>query len=117
MIGEKQKRQKFMGLDKVVCIASETHLLQKILKERQIVDKVLQGRVQTKNTLVTNAWYYHALKEVQKSILDIKASLDKKLSGDLLAPDIRRCLPYLGEIAGEVTNEEQLDYIFSKFCI
>ncbi|MGZ3854292.1 MAG: tRNA uridine-5-carboxymethylaminomethyl(34) synthesis GTPase MnmE, partial [Flavisolibacter sp.] len=39
------------------------------------------------------------------------------LPGDLLALDIRRCLQYLGEITGEVTNEDQLDYIFSKFCI
>jgi tRNA modification GTPase len=39
------------------------------------------------------------------------------LPGDLLALDIRRSLHYLGEITGEITNEDQLDYIFSKFCI
>ena len=59
----------------------------------------------------------HALKEVEKSLTDIKKGLDKKLPGDLLALDIRRCLHYLGEITGEVTNEDTLDYIFSKFCI
>jgi tRNA modification GTPase len=37
--------------------------------------------------------------------------------GDLLALDIRRALHFLGEITGEVTNEDQLDFIFSKFCI
>jgi tRNA U34 5-carboxymethylaminomethyl modifying GTPase MnmE/TrmE len=35
----------------------------------------------------------------------------------LALDDIRRCLHYLGEITGEITNEDQLDYIFSKFCI
>ena len=45
------------------------------------------------------------------------ADLDNKVPGDLLALDIRRCLHYLGEITGEITNEDQLDYIFSKFCI
>jgi tRNA modification GTPase len=44
-------------------------------------------------------------------------SLDNRLPGDLLALDIRQCLHYLGEITGEITNEDQLDYIFSKFCI
>jgi tRNA modification GTPase len=39
------------------------------------------------------------------------------LPGDLLALDIRRCLHYLGGITGAITNEDQLDYIFSKFCI
>ena len=36
---------------------------------------------------------------------------------DLLSLDIRNCLHWLGEITGEITNEDQLDYIFSKFCI
>jgi len=30
---------------------------------------------------------------------------------------IRTCLHYLGEITGEITTEDKLDYIFSKFCI
>ncbi len=82
-----------------------------------MVDAVLQGDIQTENTIITNARHYHALKEVAKSLDDIKTGLDNKLPGDLLALDIRRCLHYLGEITGEITNEDQLDYIFSKFCI
>ncbi|MGZ5220644.1 MAG: tRNA uridine-5-carboxymethylaminomethyl(34) synthesis GTPase MnmE, partial [Chitinophagaceae bacterium] len=61
--------------------------------------------------------HYHALKEAAKSLTDIQAGLDSKLPGDLLALDIRRCLHYLGEITGQVSNEDMLDYIFSKFCI
>jgi tRNA modification GTPase len=87
-----------------------------VLKER-MVDKVISGQVQAEDTIVTNARHYHALKEVAKSLTDIKKGLDDKLTGDLLALDIRRALHYLGEITGEITNEDQLDYIFSKFCI
>jgi tRNA modification GTPase len=54
---------------------------------------------------------------VNQSIDDISAGLDNHISGDLLSLDIRRCLHYLGEITGEITNEDRLDYIFSKFCI
>ncbi|MGH2644561.1 MAG: hypothetical protein ACRDE2_11475 [Chitinophagaceae bacterium] len=39
------------------------------------------------------------------------------MPGDLLALDIRHCLHYIGEITGEVSNKEVLDYVFSKFCI
>jgi len=46
-----------------------------------------------------------------------EAMAKEKFSSDLLALDIRRCLHYLGEITGEISNEDQLDYIFSKFCI
>jgi tRNA modification GTPase len=82
-----------------------------------MVDAILQGKVETENTIITNARHYHALKEVQQSLIDITNGLDNNLPGDLLALDIRRCLHYLGEITGEITNEDQLDYIFSKFCI
>jgi tRNA modification GTPase len=47
----------------------------------------------------------------------VRAGLDNGLPGDLLTPDIRRALHYLGEITGEVTTEEQLSWIFGKFCI
>jgi tRNA modification GTPase len=43
--------------------------------------------------------------------------MDNQLPGDLIALDIRRCLYFLGEITGEITTEDKLDYIFSKFCI
>jgi tRNA modification GTPase len=82
-----------------------------------MVDAVLQGKVQAGNTIITNARHYHALKETDKSLIDIRKGLDTNLPGDLLALDIRRCLHYLGEITGEVSSEDLLDYIFSKFCI
>ena len=47
----------------------------------------------------------------------IHNGLDAGLSGDLLAEDIRSALKSLGEITGEVTNDEVLGNIFSKFCI
>jgi len=69
------------------------------------------------NVIITNARHYAALTEVNKSLQEIKAGLSNKISGDLLATDISQCLFYLGEITGEITNEDRLDYIFSKFCI
>ena len=115
-IGEETVRQKFAGNNKMIFISAKQHLHTDMLKER-MVDAVLQGQVQTESTIITNARHYHALKEVLNSLTDIKNGLDNKLPGDLLALDIRSCLHYLGEITGEITNNDQLDYIFSKFCI
>ena len=114
-IGEDAAQQKFSG-DGILFISAKANHHIDVLKER-LVDKVVQGNVQTESTIVTNARHYAALQEVQKSLDDIKAAMDNQLPGDLLALDIRRCLHYLGEITGEVTNEDKLDYIFSKFCI
>jgi tRNA modification GTPase len=85
--------------------------------KQQMVDWVLAGRHLKEDTIVTNARHYQALLEVDRSLADIHKGIAENRSGDLLALDIRRCLHYLGEITGQITNEDQLDYIFSKFCI
>lgn len=114
--GEEVIKEKFIDLAGIVFISAKQNLHTEVLKEK-MVDAVLKGEMQTESTIITNARHYHALKEVLKSLTDIKNGLNNKLSGDLLSLDIRRCLHYLGEITGEVTNEDMLDYIFSKFCI
>jgi tRNA modification GTPase len=48
---------------------------------------------------------------------DVAVGLENEVTGDLLALDIRQALHYLGTITGQITNEDQLDFIFSKFCI
>ncbi len=116
MEGERAAKEKFSFVEKVIFISAKAGMNTEVLLDR-MVDAVLEGKLLVEDTVVTNARHYHALKEVQKSLSDIRKGLDEKIPGDLLASDIRKCLYYLGEITGEVTNEEQLNYIFSKFCI
>ncbi len=73
--------------------------------------------INNENVVITNARHYAALTEISRSLQEIQAGIDNKITGDLLSIDINRCLHFLGEITGEVTNEDRLDYIFSKFCI
>lgn len=114
--GEVDLKNKFSAIGEMIFISAKHNLHTEVLKER-MMDAVLQGNLETENTIVTNVRHYHALREVALSLIDIKNGLDNKLPGDLLALDIRSCLQYLGEITGEITNDDQLDYIFSKFCI
>jgi tRNA modification GTPase len=116
LVDETYARSKFEAQGNIIYISAKNSLHLEVLKER-LVDQVLEGRVQADDTIVTNARHYHALKEVQTSLRDIRYGLDNGLPGDLLALDIRRCLHFLGDITGEITTEDQLDYIFSKFCI
>lgn len=113
--GEQKAQQKFSG-DAVLFIAAKSNKHINVLKER-LADKVVQGTIHSENTIVTNARHFSALQEVEKSLNDIYTGLENNLPSDLLALDIRRCLHYLGEITGEISNEDRLDYIFSKFCI
>ena len=82
-----------------------------------LFNQTVQSSLQSESTIITNARHYEALQQVSLCLKEIKNGLDIRLSGDLLSLDIRRCLYYLGEITGEITNEDKLDYIFSKFCI
>jgi len=113
--GDTAVAKKFEGIDALFISAKTQHHIDS-LKSR-LVDKVLQGNVNTESTIVTNARHYHALQQVSSALSDVRNGMDNNIPGDLLALDIRRALHYLGEITGQVTNEDQLDYIFSKFCI
>jgi len=115
-LGEDRARSKFNSIPGILFISAKTQQRINALKER-LVDLVLQGQTQLEGTIVTNARHYQALQQVAQSLTTIHQGLDDKLPGDLLSLDIRHCLHYLGEITGEITSEDRLDYIFSKFCI
>jgi tRNA modification GTPase len=114
--GEESAKRQFDGIPNMLFVSAITRQHIENLKERML-DVVLEGQVQTESTIITNARHYHALQQLHSSLMDVSKGLTDKLPGDLLAIDIRRCLQYLGEITGEITNEDQLEYIFSKFCI
>ena len=83
----------------------------------ELVNKAIDGQINTEATIVTNARHFDALQKLFNAIEDVHEGLNKNIQSDLLALDIRQALYYLGEITGEITNEDQLDFIFSKFCI
>jgi tRNA modification GTPase len=114
--GDAKAKEKFAGQENIIFISAKNGNGVESLKSR-MVNAVLQGRIDTESTVVTNARHHQSLQQVATSLKDIKAGLHNNIPGDLLAIDIRRCLHYLGEITGEITNDDQLDYIFSKFCI
>jgi tRNA modification GTPase len=109
-------RRKFSGIPEAIFISARERRDIEILRQR-LVDQVLQGNTNFDGTIVTNARHFHALQQVAESLATIHRGLDELLTGDLLALDIRHCLHYLGEITGEITTDDRLDYIFSKFCI
>jgi len=100
----------------IMLISAQQRLHLQELKDR-LVEMAQQSRVQGEGSIITNARHYAALQKVKQGIQDIYLGLEQHISSDLLANDIRKCLHDLGEITGEVTTEDILDYIFSHFCI
>ena len=85
--------------------------------KKVLTQKVVGDGLQKEGTIVTNARHATALKKLLYALVDIETGLANNATGDLLAIDINQALHYLGTITGQITNEDQLDYIFSKFCI
>jgi tRNA modification GTPase len=73
--------------------------------------------INTEGTVVVNARHYAALQQADQALGDAWDGLANGLTGDLVAQDIRRVLLFLGEITGEVTVDDLLGSIFSRFCI
>ncbi len=66
---------------------------------------------------VTSARHFDALRRGEQSLSLALRSLESGESNEFIAVDLRNALDCLGEITGEVTTEEILNNIFSKFCI
>ncbi|HLT42969.1 MAG TPA: tRNA uridine-5-carboxymethylaminomethyl(34) synthesis GTPase MnmE [Sphingobacteriaceae bacterium] len=71
----------------------------------------------TNETILTNIRHVEALRHTEEALNRVLENVDNPITSDFLAMDIKQALHYLGEIVGEVTTDDLLDNIFSKFCI
>ena len=73
--------------------------------------------VSATDTIVTNARHAESLRKALNALTKVTEGLNANVPSDLLALDIRYALDELGSITGQVTNDDLLGNIFSKFCI
>lgn len=78
---------------------------------------LFKATLQTNDTLLTNVRHYEAMCKILESLEPVKEGLESGVSGDLLMVDIRQALYYIGQITGEITTDEVLGTIFSRFCV
>lgn len=69
------------------------------------------------DVVVNNVRHYEALQNALVAICRVIDGLESGISGDFLSRDIRECMHFLGEITGQISNDEILGNIFGKFCI
>ena len=67
--------------------------------------------------VVMNQRHRQHLQDALDAVRQARDALDRGVSGDMLTLDLRAALQELGAITGEITNEDVLDQIFSRFCI
>ena len=69
------------------------------------------------NTIVSNSRHYDSLNKSNEALEAVLKGLSTGVTGDFVAMDIRRSLHHLGEITGEISTDDLLDSIFTRFCI
>ena len=87
--------------------------LKKLMKQRALENK----HYDASSLLVTSSRHRDALLKSQEHVRSALEALDRGMTGDFLSIDLRAALNELGTITGEITNEDVLDSIFSRFCI
>ena len=84
--------------------------------QRELV-RIAKQTMDTSAVMLSNARHYEAISRAHEAICRVQDGLRDNLSGELLSMDLQDCLSALGEVTGQITNQEVLSNIFSKFCI
>lgn len=84
------------------------------LQQRLVQAAALQP---TDGAVISNARHYEALMRAKEAIERVQQGLKNNVSGEFLSMDLQDVLNALGEITGQITSQEVLNNIFSKFCI
>ena len=85
--------------------------------KNELSSYVEQLQSEESNVVITNQRHFEALQKSLDAVNKVKEAISFQISTELLAYELRNALEHLGTISGEVTNNEILGNIFSKFCI
>jgi tRNA modification GTPase len=116
MLAEAEIKNKFKDIHNLLTISARKGNGIEELKNH-LYTAALQGATIKESVVLTNSRHYEALQQTLQNIGNAKKGIENKLSGELVASDIRSALSHLGEITGEVTTDDLLGNIFSRFCI
>lgn len=100
----------------IIYISAEKRDNLEALKEK-LLDLINLNTFKTGSAIVTNIRHYDSLLQTRNALNDVLAGLANGVTNDFLALDIRNSLQHLGEITGEISTDDLLANIFSKFCI
>ena len=84
---------------------------------RKEMVRLARESMNTSAVMLSNARHYEAVSRAHEAIIRVQQGLKDGLSGELLSLDLQDCLNAMGEVTGQITNQEVLANIVSKLCI
>ncbi|MEY4593665.1 MAG: hypothetical protein RIQ47_75 [Bacteroidota bacterium] len=106
----------FKSIPDILLVSAKEGTNLDILRDA-LLRRFRSGELESGDTIVTNARHIAELKLTDESLERVENGLAGGVTNDFIAGDLRYALHHLGMITGEISNEDLLDTIFSKFCI
>jgi len=113
-----------LEIEKAVATLTNKTTLECSAKQGRNIDKLLQHLQETTSSqyaaydiIVSNARHMEAFQQAYQSLQLVRRGLEEKISGDFISIDIRSALQSLSSITGQISNEDILSAVFSRFCI
>lgn len=82
-----------------------------------MVNQITQGFDMANDTIVSNVRHVEALRLTEEALIKAEEGLYGPITSDFVAMDIRQAMYHLGTITGDISTDDLLGNIFSKFCI
>lgn len=103
--------------ENLIISINDEKLFSKLKKEMVRIVTSSLSEIKSDKIILTNLRHKICLENTVNSLDNVIKSIDDNMSGEFISIDLRNALSHLGEITGQVTNDDILHYVFSKFCI
>jgi tRNA modification GTPase len=104
------------NMDKAIAISAKDGDGIEMLNKEMV--SAVVGTLDLENdTIIANARHHEALLKTSEALQKAANGLEDGTTGDFIAMDIRQAMFHLGSITGDISTDDLLGSIFSKFCI
>ena len=102
--------------DQFIPVSAKDNMNIEYLKKR-LVGMIDDGSVDPSQQIISSVRHLNAFRRVDESLVAVQRGFEEQVTSDFIAMDMRQALYWLGEITGEISTDDILGNIFSKFCI
>ena len=97
-----------------ICICAKDHQIQPLI---DALESLYENDLFKEEPILSNERQIGLLHQAKEDMMRAKEALEAHIEPDLVEIDIQHAHDHLKEILGEVSREDLLDTLFSKFCL
>lgn len=84
---------------------------------KDVIKIIAKQSISRINDILVNERQHNLLKQINIDLTNARQSIINNFQNEFIAIDVRNAIKKLGELTGEIYNEDILNQIFSSFCI